>query len=238
MPSIRTAGAPPSFRELGKERWATYVSGPHPSLTQWVAHAMSLAFDPHPIWVDFREEGAATDEGGPIAVGEIPADRLYIISKAEARPREVVSARGLLKVVRSDEPKGVLAEIADFSRLPEQVQSIIGVRGGTGPQRAFVLANTDRVREYYPRTVKGIRPLVEVALRENLLPIFVSLPPNNPGYLALDFAFEVRAKSLADWREGILYCEKAPGTAAFVPGQAFRLSSFPEIVSVLGHRYG
>jgi len=228
--------SPPTLRAVGAGSWGTFVYSLSRPLALWFTHAMALACDPEPVWVEFREAGSAADPMGPVGSGEVPASRLYVVAKAEAKPHPTVPPPALWKLVRSDEPKETLVELSDFLRLPSQVQEAIGFRGGRGPRRVLVCANTDLIREYYPRTPEGIRPFVLTALRENLIPIFSSIPPNDPGYLALDHIFEVRAKGLDDWRNGTLYCERAPAGSEFVAGQSFPLTSIPEFVSVLERR--
>ena len=230
-PPLRTEA--PALRAIGQEAWGTFLYGVSRPLVQWVAHAFALACDPEPTWVDFRDADAKPDPLGPVRLGKVPSSRLYVAVRSEGRPHAEVPSRTLWTLIRPDEAKESVLELADFLRLPSRVQEAIGAGGGTGPRRVLVVANTDRVREFYPTTIQGIRPFVLTALRANLVPILTSLPPIVPGYLALDHVFEVRGKSLDDWREGSLYCEQAPAGSEFVPRQTFRLTSIPEIVSVL-----
>ena len=99
-----------------------------------------------------------------------------------------------------------------------------------------MVANSDRIREFYPGYGQLVRALIDTTVRANMLPIFASLPPTDPGYLTFDLVFEVQAKGLAEWREGTLRCEKAPAGAEFVRGQTTRLGSFPEMASLLDGR--
>lgn len=228
--------SPPPLRAIGKEAWGTFVYGTERPLVQWFAYALAIACDPEPLWVDFRGGSATADASGPIALGKIPPHHLYVISRSEARPLPTVPDRTLWTMIRSDEPKESLLEFSDFLRLPPQVQEVLAARGEAAPRPAIVLANTDRVRDYYPHTIDGIRPFVLTALRANVLPILASSPPKAPAYLAFDHVFEVRARSLSDWRDGILSCEQAPAGSDFVPRRTFRLSSIPELVSLLDLR--
>jgi hypothetical protein len=197
---------------------------------------MAIACEPNPVWVDFRDATTQPDESGPVARGVVPKDHLYVVTKSEAKPGPAVTDRSLWTVIRSDEPKDTIAELTDFLRLPPRAQEIVSRAGGQSRRLALVVANSDRVREFYPGYAELIRALIDTSLRANMLPIFASLPPTDPGYLAFDLVFEVRAKGLAEWREGTLRCEKAPTGSEFVRGQTSSLGSLPELASLLDGR--
>jgi hypothetical protein len=197
---------------------------------------MAAACEPNPVWVDFRDADSKPDELGPIASGLIPKDHLYVVTKSEAKPGPAVNDRSLWTVIRSDEPKDRIAELTDFLRLPPRAQEIVSRAGGQGRRLSLVVANSDRIREFYPGYGQLVRALIDTTVRANMLPIFASLPPTDPGYLTFDLVFEVQAKGLAEWREGTLRCEKAPAGAEFVRGQTTRLGSFPEMASLLDGR--
>ena len=197
---------------------------------------MAAACEPNPVWVDFRVADTAPDESGPVAGGVVPKDHLYVVTKSEAKPGPAVTDRALWTVIRSDEPKDTIAELTDFLRLPPRAQEIVGRAGGQGRRLSLVVANSDRIREFYPGYAQLIRALIDTTVRANMVPIFASLPPTDPGYLAFDLVFEVRAQGLAQWREGTLRCEKAPAGSEFVAGRSTPLSAFPELASLLDGR--
>jgi hypothetical protein len=197
---------------------------------------MAAACEPNPVWVDFRVVDTAPDESGPVACGVVPKDHLYVVTRSEAKPGPALTDKSLWTVIRPDEPKETIQEFTDFLRIPPRAQEIVSGAGGQRRRLALVVANSDRVRDFYPHYAKLIRALVDTCVRANMLPIFASLPPTDPGYLAFDLVFEARAKGLAQWREGSLRCEKAPAGSEFVSGQTTPLGSLPELASLLDGR--
>jgi len=236
MVSPRAAGTPPPLRAVGKGPWGTFIYGTSRPLVQWLAQAMAAAYEPNPVWVDFRDADVGPDPSGPVALGAVPEDRLYVVTRSEAKPGPAVTDRTLWTVIRSDEPKDTIAELTYFLRLPPRAQEIVSRAGGKAPRLALVVANSDRVRDFYPRYGQLIRALIDSTIRAHLLPFFASLPPTDPGYLSFDLVFEVRAKGLTEWREGTLRCEKAPADSEFVSGQTSPLGSLPELASLLDGR--
>ena len=225
------AGRPRPFdlRDLGRSAWGTFVHGTPRAIVLRTAFALAKANDPRPTWVDIREREGESDVTGPTEMGWIPEERLFFVSPADARPQDAVANMALWSVVRSDEPKAVVATLTDFLRLPPTVQDAVS-RVGAAPSRpVFVVANTDRVRAHYPKDVAGVRPIVEAMLHAGVLPIFSALGPPTPGRLAFDFVLEAKAPSLARWGAGGLTCEKAPPGTSFAPGATMSLADLPGV---------
>ena len=197
---------------------------------------MARANDPTPFWLDIRGDDGRADPGTPPALGWINADQLFVLITAQAKPQASVPPQALASVIRSDEPASVIAEFAEFLRLPSTVQEIIGLHTGGSTRPAFVIANGDRVRSYYPTEPGGVRRILDVLLHQGVQPLFTSTPPPGPGRMAFDHVFEVRAPSLARWEAGELYCEKAPAGSSFESGRSVRLIELPGLKEVLTGR--
>jgi hypothetical protein len=198
-----------------------------------VAFALAQINDPAPYWVDIRDETRKPDARSPVELGWIPEDHLYVVRESEARPRDADANMALWTVVRSDEPDSVIAGFTDFLRLPPVLQEAVSRTGDDAHRPVFVIANVDRVRQYYPKDVGGVRPILDAMVRAGVLPIFVAIGPPGPGRMAFDFVLEVRAGLSSDWRKGHLLCEKAPAASPLTSGSSYSLESVPEFTRVL-----
>jgi hypothetical protein len=235
MPSGRALHTP-DLAVLGDGSYGTFLYGTSRTVLLRVAYAFAVSNDSRPFWVDVRDPNDYLDPPGPVEMGWIPDDHLFVVSRSEAKPQDAVSNLALWTVVRSDEPRSVIGGLTDFLRLPPSIQDALSRYGRENYRPAFVVANTDRVREYYPRNVSGVRAIVKTMLRGGVIPIFASLSPPGPGRFACDLVFEVDAKDLTHWREGSLRCEKAFEGAPFRPDQRIRLDSIPSIADSLEGR--
>jgi len=232
---VASASAPPpiDLADLGRGPWGTFLHGPSRAVLQRCAYALALASDPRPTWIEICERGTAPDTEGPASLGWIPDDHLFFVHPTDARPENGIANLALTGLVRSDEPTAVLAEITDFLRLPSIVQDAMSRLPG-GPERsAFVVANTDKVRSYYPSEAGGIRPIVDAMVRANALPIFAAVGPPGAGRWAFDFVLEVRAPDLARWRQGTLVCEQAPTGTSLPIGVPVPLPTVPGLAGPL-----
>ena len=218
---------------LSRGAWGTFIHGASRAAVLRVAYALARANDRLPFWVSIRDPDERTNAAGPLELGWLPKEQTFVVSRQEARPREAVPASAVWNVVRSDEPSAVVSELVNFLRLPDSVQQALGQFGGTDRLRVFVVANCDRVRDVYPNTPEGVRPIVDAMLRAGGLPIFAAVSPPGPGRMAFDFVFEVRIPALDQWRDGILFCEKAPEGSGFSGGQTLRVASVPSIARAL-----
>jgi hypothetical protein len=196
---------------------------------------MVRANGPSPFWLEIRGPKDAPSEPGPVELGWIPRDRMFLTREvAEARPQNAVGNVALANIVRTDEPSRVLDHLTDFLRLPEIAQEIVSRLERTEPYHVVGIANGDRVRGDYPTTVEGVRHVIEPFLRVPILPFFSATSPPGEGRWACDFVFAVRARDLAGWREGVLAVEKCPEGTGFSQGLTVPLGSIPELAEVFG----
>ncbi|MGA8603556.1 MAG: hypothetical protein WB788_00610 [Thermoplasmata archaeon] len=196
---------------LGRGRYGTFLWGESRPALNRVLFAMVRASDPEPLWLDLRPREREEGEPGPVELGWIPEDHLFLAEAPEsARPQDAVANMALFTIVRPDESAASIARLSDFVRLPPIAQEIISRLGLGEPRHALAIANSDRVRSVYPSTVEGVRPIVNSFLEAPLLPFFASKGTPGPGRMAFEFVFELRVKDVAHWREGSLFPEKSP----------------------------
>lgn len=231
-PSRDDSGAP-GLDALSREPWATFLHGRSRSAVLRTAFALALANDAAPYWITIREPGEGVDPPGPLELGWVPRERAFLVSRKEARPTRELPRSLIWEVVRSDEPEEVLGELLGFLRLPESIQQTLGRYGGHGKPRVFVVANADRVRDVYPVTVEGVRPIVEAMVGAGALPIFAVVGPAGPARMAFDFVLELEEADPQRGVEGTLRFEKAPSGSGFRSGESRPLAGFPPILRAL-----
>jgi hypothetical protein len=230
MPGNDTGSGPPSLSALSRGPWATFLWGDPRSVINRVLYALVVANDSSPYWLDIRGPADTPSEPGPVELGWIPPDRLFLTGEpAEARPQNAIGNLALSSLVRGDESPQDLSHLSDFLRLPPIAQEIVSRLNRTEMCHVVAIANGDRVRRDYPTTIEGVRRVIEPFLAAPILPFFSATPPPGEGRWAFDFVFEVRAKSLAHWREGLLVPEKAPPGVGFAVGRPIPLRSLPQL---------
>ncbi|MGD0257935.1 MAG: hypothetical protein ABSB90_08700 [Thermoplasmata archaeon] len=230
MRASRPADPPPELSALGGEGLGTFLYGPERATLLQVTWTLARLNDPNPYWVDIREAGMEGETQGPVGLGRIPEDHLYIVLEPDARPQDAEANMALWTMVRSDEPKSVVAEFTDFLRLPPTVQEAVSRSKSNGRRPVFVIANTDRVRPYYPKVATDVRPIIDTMLRAGVIPIFASTGQPGLGRWAFDFVFEVRPDPGGDRRRGSLVCERAPPGLAVASGQVLPFESIPGLL--------
>jgi hypothetical protein len=234
MPGGSSGDSSLPLGSMSRRSWATFLWGDSRAVLNRVLYAMVRANDSSPFWLDIRGPADAPSEPGPVELGWIPPDRLFVTEEpAEARPQNAVGNLALATFVRSDEPPQVLTHLSDFLRLPPIAQEIVSRLERADACHVVAIANTDRVRRDYPTTVEEVRHVIEPFLAAPILPFMAATSPPGDGRWAFDFVIEVRAKDLTHWREGLLLVEKAPPDSGFVKGRRVPLPSVPDLARVL-----
>ncbi len=223
----------PDLAALGAEGMGTFIYGAdRPSLLR-VAFALARHLDPHPYWVDIREPSSTGTAEVP-GLGRIAGDHLFIVSSPDARPQDAEANMALWTVVRSDEPASVVSGFVDFLRLPPAIQEAVSRSRSPEGRPVFVVANTDRVRPYYPTQAAEVRPIVNAFVRAGVVPIFASLGPPGAGRWAFDFVFEVRPGASGNPEAGVLACERAPPTSPVASGVQIPFPHVPGLLTEPG----
>ncbi len=223
---------PVDFRALGTGAYGTFLYGESRPLVDRLGYAMARANDPNPTWVDIRDPQGASDVSSPSELGWVAEDHLFFVSPAEARPQDAEANMALWTVVRSDDPEATVGGLTDFLRLPPKVQVAVSRMDASAPRPVFVVANSDRVREYYPKEATGVRPIIDAMLQAGVLPIFAAVGAPGEGRAAFDFVFEVSSPHANDWRAGSLTCHKAPAGTPIPVDVPIPLVSLSQAVEV------
>jgi hypothetical protein len=221
---------------LSRGSYATFLYGTSRTVLLRVAYGLARASDPNLYWVAIRDPDERVEPPGPIELGWVPDDHLFVVSRTEAKPQDAISNLALWTIVRSDEPQSAVISLTEFLRLPPLVQEAVSRYGQESPRPIFVVANSDRAREYYPRNAEGVRALLDALLNGGVMPIFVAVGPPGAGRSAFEVSMEVEASDLAHWREGSLRCERAVPGLPLQPGERIRLDSIPAVAAALEGR--
>lgn len=221
------------FEWLGRGSYGTFLWGESRPALNRVLFAMVRAVDPEPLWLELRPHPGPGEAPGPVELGWIPADRVFVAEEPSAgRPQDAIANMALWHIVRSDEPALAVARLSDFVRLAPIAQEIISRVGPGGARHALAVANSDEVRAAYPTTVEGVRPIVTAFLEAPLIPFFAAQGTPGPGRMAFDFVFELRVDDVARWREGVLVPENAPVGSGVEVGAPIPLREIPGLAKV------
>lgn len=214
------------FAPLGAPGCTTIIWGEPRAILNRVLFAIAQDVDPNFFWLDIRSSLDPGIEPGPVELGLIPKERLYVTSRpTEVRPADPIAPRALSVVLRVDAPDAEVTTLVDFLRLPKLTHQLIdGLDRSPGPH-VLVFANAERVREYYPRNSAEVRPFLEGQSRAGVIPLYGIYGPTGEARMAGDFVFELRGLDLAHWSEAVLLCEKAPSGSGFRAGASIPLGT-------------
>jgi hypothetical protein len=217
------------LRVLGGDGFGTFLYGQDRHAIHRVAFALAQLNDPNPYWIDIQDPRHGDDPDSPVGLGWIPDDHLFSVVESETPPLDAEANMALWTIIRSDEPRSMIAQFTDFLRLPRIVQhAISGSRSEQG-RPVFVIANADRARSYYPTTASDVRPFIDSMVHAGIMPIFAAEGRPGAGRWAFDFVFEIRTPSPADWRHGTMVCERAPTGLPVISGQVRPLATLPGV---------
>ncbi len=222
-------------RTLTRGPWSTLVWGANRAVVNRILWALVSANDPAAHWLEIRTgEGDPSDREGPADLHWVPAHRLLVARElGSVVPQDAVANLALMTIIRTDEPAHELLRLSDFLRLPSAAQDLISQLGSTAGARSIAISNTDRIREYFPRDSRQMRPVFDRFLESHLHPFFSVVGQGTERRFASDFVFETQAGDLAHWKEGKLLCEKAPKDSSLSAGDSVALEEIPEISAAL-----
>lgn len=201
-----------------------YVWGPDRTAANLMAHALAAHADPAFCWMSVREDPRRTTADETWMARLLPPSRrLAAVGAEELRPGEPVAPAVLWTVIRPDNPARETERLVDFLRMPERFRAAMeAVEPGTG-LRLVVVANTDRIRAYYPADPEAIGALNALWTERGISVVGTSVPPAFPGRFGFDVVLRVEVGSPDDRRYGTLTVEKGLGGGRFQSGQSIPL---------------
>lgn len=216
---------PPEFRTtpLGYYVWSRSPRAGH-----LLAFAVARFIDPAFRWLSIREKPDALSEEEAWVRRLLPADRILDpisgadLGKTPRPPRQVFNS-----MVR---PEGAAAEriaLDHFFLLPQRLQALLDETSASLGPRVVVVANTNRVREFYPADPERLRAYTDVFPRTGISMITTSIPPPYRARYGFNVVLRLDVASASDWREAHLVVEKGPHSGPFRTGVTIPAANLP-----------
>jgi hypothetical protein len=195
--------------EVRKGPTTIYLWGTSRPVLNLTLFAIARFLNPRFHWLDIREPDVAAAPTDPVRLGWVAEDRLFLVDcprSLELGPE--VPRDSVRRVVRSDEPDEVIADLSSFIRLPSISQEIAASAARGSRPGVLAASNTDRITAFYPSTAEGVRPLLSVMTRRGISIVFAHTGQPSAHRQAYDYIFAVDAPGPERWREGGILCEK------------------------------
>lgn len=216
---------PPEFRTtpLGYYVWSRSPRAGHV-----LAFAIAKFVDPAFRWMSIRESSSVPAEEERWVHQLLPEDRILEplspsdLGKSPRVPRTTFDA-----MIR---PEGAAAEriaLDHFFLLPERVQRILDEPTSSSLPRVVVVANTNRVRDFYPTDPDRLRAYTDVFPRTGISMITTSIPPPYKGRYGFDIVLRLDVASTSDWRNAHLVVEKGTRSGDFRTGVTLSSDQLP-----------
>lgn len=205
---------------------AYYVWSRSPRAAHIVAFAIAKLADPAFRWMSIRESSAAVSDEEAWVHRLLPASRILAplvstdLGKEPQVPKETFSS-----LFRAEGAGAERIALDHFLLLPQRLQGILEEPTASAGPRAIVVANTNRVRQFYPTDPDHLRAYTMVFPRSGISMITTSVPPPYKGRYAFDIVLRVDVASAEEWRDAHLVVEKGMRTGEFHTGATFPSSA-------------
>jgi hypothetical protein len=187
-----------------------------------LALELARSADPEFVWLEIWSpevtETPVTDD----VLQQIPdRQRLMVLPPEELqpeRPQKIDLHRKLLHAGRSS----IAADVANFLRLPESIQTLATELRGNSGTRILVAANADQLMQYYPPVSGATQPFLEALHREGI-GIIVTLwregAQGRADRTDFDFVAHFEPANPRSISEGFLELEKSPSSCSLRLGE-------------------
>jgi len=229
VPVRRAPGAmvelPPEFRTtpLGYYIWSRSPRAGH-----ILAFAIGRFVDPAFRWMSIRESENVPSEEERWVRRLLPTDRLLDplvgsdLGKARRIPRQTFNS-----MFRAEGAASERIALDHFFLLPDRLQAILDETSSKSTPRAVVVANTNRVREFYPADPERLRAYTDVFPRSGISMITTSIPPPFRGRYGFDVVLRLVVPSDSEWRKAQLVVEKGLRSGEFRTGATLPADQLP-----------
>jgi hypothetical protein len=193
-----------------------------------LAFAIAKFIDPSFRWITVREsteEPSVEESWVRLILPDTRVPAPVSVSDLGEGPR--VSRETFESMIR---PEGAMTErvaLDHFLLLPPRIQRMLDEGEPSSGPRAIVVANTNRVRLFYPNDPDRLRALMDVFPRNGISIITTSLPPPYEGRYGYSIALRLDVRSAEDWRAAELVVEKGLPSGELRTGAAFTSEKLP-----------
>jgi len=207
---------------------AVYVWSRSPRAAQVLAFAIAKFSDPAFRWMSVRAENRLPSEEEVWVHRMLPPERIMeplAESDLGQGPRLLRTTFDAL--VRPEGAEADRIALDHFFLLPERLQRMLDeTPTGPGP-RAVVIANTNRIRQFYPADPDLLRAYTDVFPRGGFSMITTSVPPPYKGRYGFNVVLRMDALSPEGWRDADLVVEKGFREGDFRTGASYSAREIP-----------
>jgi len=168
---------------------------------------MAAAFvDPDFRWMEITDPfELATADLGPAASGIGRSHLVAVRHTAELAPSPVASNAAISALIHVEEAPQVVQDLVDFLRLPDIIQQEVALLAATGRFRVLVVANIDRIEEFWPRVQGTAKRTIELLNRHGITLISTQVGDPRPARFDYDYVVHVRESDKNDY---LAVCEQ------------------------------
>lgn len=130
-------------------------------------------------------------------------------------------------MIRPDGAAADRAALDHFFLLPRRLQQVFDELVTLPAPRFLVVANTNRVRQFYPANPDRLRAYTDVFPRNGFSMITTSIPPPYEGRHGFGIVLRLNVDSAEEWRTGQLVVEKGLPMGEFRTGATVSLEKLP-----------
>jgi len=216
---------PPEFRTTP---FSYYVWSRSRRASHVMAFAVAKFIDPSFRWITVRELAAEPSVEESWVRRLLPETRVPApISVADLGEGPRVSRETFDSLIR---PEGATADriaLDHFLLLPPRIQRILDESDSPSGPRVVVVANTNRIRMFYPADPGRLRAMMDVFPRHGLSVITTSIPPPYEGRYGYSIALRLDVESAEEWRTAHLVVEKGLPSGELRTGTTFSPDQLP-----------
>ena len=216
---------PPEFRTTP---FSYYVWSRSRRAGHVLAFALAKFVDPSFRWMTIREFGDGTLGRGDLgATASCLKPGFFPIHGRRVRDRTPNPEETFESMIR---PEGTGAErtaLDHFFLLPTRLQRILDEVHAPRGLRSSSVANTNRIRQFYPADPERLRASTDVFPRNGSPMITTSIPPPYEGRHGFNIVLRLDVDSTEEWRMAHLVVEKGLLSGDLRTGALFTSAELP-----------
>ena len=210
-----------------------YVWSRSPRAAHVLAFAIAKFADPAFRWISVRETRDVPAEEERWVERLLPEEQiLEPVSPADIGKSPRLARKTFDSMIRTEGAGAERIALDHFFLLPQRLQGIFDEPHPHAGPRAIVVANTNRVRDFYPTDPDRLRVFTEVFPRVGFSIITTSSPPPFRGRYGFDIVLRLDVATASDWRNAHVVVEKGTRSGEFQTGATLSSEQLPGYLSV------